>query len=150
MLLFLTNADCLLMLPSPERQKAVWESNHLKSLYFNLTTTLFTNSNHGLGVRNQTSYMPIPIFHYFDNSRFFELAEQGVAFFMAESLQIISWMTGNDLGIVFYSLPIFFFLFTVLQKDAAYSKNQKVVHSCVCRSVCFADFRKASDSNHSL
>lgn len=142
MLLFLTNADCLLMLPSPERQKAVWESNHLKSLYFNLTTTLFTNSNRGLGVRNQTSYMPIPIFHYFDNSRFFELAEQGVAFFMAESLQIISWMTGNDLGIVFYSLPIFFPIQSAAKRCSIRQKPKSCTQLCVQECV-FRWFQKS-------
>lgn len=76
------------MLPSPERQKAMRESKHIKSLHFNLMSTLFTNSNKVLGVRNQTSYMPISIFHYFNSSRLFELPEQGVASFMAESVQI--------------------------------------------------------------
>lgn len=136
----------LLMLPSPERQKAIWESNHVKSLYFNLMSTLFSNSNSVLGVRNQTCYMPIPFFHYFDSSRLSELAEQGVASFVTESVQVTSWMTENDLGVVFHPLHLFspHIYLTVLQKDAAYCKKYKVVHGCVCRSVHFTDFRKAS------
>lgn len=141
----------LITLPSPGRQKAMWESNHVKILYFNLMSTPFRNTNSVLGVRNQMSFMLSPIFCYLDSSRLFELAEQGVASFAAESVQTTSWMTRNDLGIVSYSLHSIFFMFISQPcKKLQHAAENSRLYMNVSEGVCFTDFRKTSYSKHSF
>lgn len=126
----------LIILPSPERQKAMWESNYIKILYFNLMSSQFRNSNNVLGVINQMSCLLIPMFCYLRSSGLFELAEQGVSFFTAESVQTNSWMTGNDLGILIYSLHNIFS--DLSHKEAKRCSIQQKIESCtwMCLQDC--------------
>lgn len=64
------------------------------------------------------------------------MAEQGVASSAAESLQIISWMTGNDLGIVFYSLRIFFTFISQCCENIQHAAKNTRVYMDVCARVC--------------
>lgn len=82
------------------------------------------------------SYMPVPIFQYFDSSRHLEVTEQGVASSMAESLQIISWTTGNDLWIVFAHYIFFSYLNPNAAKICSMQQNNTRVYMDVCARVC--------------
>lgn len=53
------------------------------------------------------SHTPVLIFQCSESSSLFELAEQNTVSFLAESVQRAQWVTGNDLGIVSYSLHFF-------------------------------------------
>lgn len=98
------------------------------------------------------SYMLILMFCYLDSSGHFELAEQGVAFFTAESFQTNSWMAGKDLGMVIYSLHnIFFFMFVSHPcKKMQHTAENRKLYMDVFTELCFTDFRKTSYSNHSF
>lgn len=82
------------------------------------------------------SYMPVPIFQYFDSSRHFEVTEQGVASSVAESLQIISWTTENDLGIVFAHYIFFHIYITMLQKIFSMQQKNTRVYVDMCARAC--------------